>query len=845
MGHDGRSGIKRTAFQAALRIPGILIALPCMLAARPSVGRSTASRDCREKIENARVANESSPREPHLELQLARALSSCSKPAAAVPWYRDYLRAEPRQAGVWYELGEVLSQAHRPGEAAQAFRRMLEIAPGNADGELGLAQALAAADSNGLALKLYDKVLAAHPANYDALQGKGLILYRTRQFQEAAAIFRELVKTDPKDQENQEILGSIVRAQEAERWQKLNPPPGSPPEAIVGYSLSYLADHPQDRATLKVLAMAEARLKNYPAAIGAEKYALRLNPQDREAQGQLALILSWDHQYGASIEVYEEMLEKSPEDQEALKNLARVYAWSKNWQEALRTEEKLLTLDPQNDEVQLSIARIEIRFKDHESAQKNLAAILSRHPQEHEARLDLARLELRDGQLHKALEDFSYLFGSNFQDPDALYGAARIYYYLGNPDRARPLAEALVRLRPTDFEALMLLARIERAEGDQKPALKLLHRAARLRPGNPAVAGLRAQMHRSGAVILHTSASYAREVSFRGPFVSERGFEMPGRDLEDLNSYSGEAKISFKWLPRSLSYVLLAAMPSNSPMGGIQGAVAPAEFLYGQTTQVSRSLTLRGGIGLARMGPGELFGLTGESQPLETLGITPVGYFGYSFSPNRKLRLSLTVSRTAIAYTPTSVRFGARQTRIEAGVRYAFNSRTSLSAILYHDRDFSALYDHVRLDLGGETVLERNGRDNGNGGTLAFTRNLIRGERFALDAGYSGLAFGYAGERRGVFMGFFNPAFYQQHLATSHVYGQLCGPVGYDFIADIGVQQSEEAAPFTRAFRVGPRLSFRLSPRVMLTLGYLHYDFAQSLGSIKGNAVSLSTDWRF
>lgn len=831
-------------FHVVTRIPGILLTLPCVLTARPFI-QAVKLEGCQTRVESAQAAAESSPDNPGLQLQLARTLSGCGQFSRAITQYREYLQKEPGQAAIWYELGQTLARARQPLEAEKAFGKMLKIAPENIGGELGLAQALAATGSYPEALEFYDKVLAADSRNYDALEGKASVLYWTHRFKEAEAIFRQLVRTNPKDEENHKMLDAVRRAEDAARWKKLRPAPGSPPAATVSYSISYLADHPDDRAALEELTMAEARLKNYPAALGGAERALRLDPEDRTAQDQLAQILSWDRQYDASIRIYQRMLREAPEDVRTLENLARVYAWAGRWHEALRTEQRLLAIEPQNVRTRLAVARLEIRLKDDSEARKNLALILRQHPQEREARLELARLELRNGHLELALKDYSFLFGSNFEDPDALYGAARIYYYLGNPARALPLAETLVRERPKDFDALMLLARVQHALGHQKSALKFVRMASRLSPGNPEAAELRAQIHHGSAVTLHTSASYAREVTFRDPFVTNRGFQMPGRPLEDLNSYSAVMKVGFAFLPRSSSYVSIASMPSNSPMGGIQGAVAPAEVLYGQTTQISKPLILRGGLGLVRMGPGEFAGVAGQMQPLETLGITPIGFLGYSFLPNQKLRFDLTASRAAITYTPTSVRFGARRTRIEAGLRYAFNSRTTLDAILYHEKDFSALYDQMRSDLGGTTLLERNGRDNGNGGSLVFTRNLIRGERFSLDAGYSGLAFGYAGERRGVFMGFFNPLFYQQHLATSHFYGRFWGPVGYGLIADFGVQQADEAAPFTRAIKIGPRLSFRLSPRISLNLGYLHYDFAQSLGSIKGNVVQLSTDWRF
>lgn len=94
-------------------------------------------------------------------------------------------------------------------------------------------------------------------------------------------------------------------------------------------------------------------------------------------------------------------------------------------------------------------------------------------------------------------------------------------------------------------------------------------------------------------------------------------------------------------------------------------------------------------------------------------------------------------------------------------------------------------------------------------------------------------------------MGFFNPAFYQYHALALGFEGQFRGPLSYTLVTDLGVQQANEGEPFTRAVKLAPGLTFRISPQLAITLGYVHYNFDESLGTVRGNAVELSTDWRF
>ena len=104
---------------------------------------------------------------------------------------------------------------------------------------------------------------------------------------------------------------------------------------------------------------------------------------------------------------------------------------------------------------------------------------------------------------------------------------------------------------------------------------------------------------------------------------------------------------------------------------------------------------------------------------------------------------------------------------------------------------------------------------------------------------------GYEGDRRKVYLGFFNPRFYQRHLATTRIYGKLRGPLGYDFSAGLGLQQVQQGAALTRGLILNPALILKASRRLSLSVGYTHYNFAQTLGVVSGNAVQLSSDFKF
>lgn len=630
-------------------------------------------------------------------------------------------------------------------------------------------------------------------------------------------------------------------------WAKLRPASSAPAEARLGYDVSYLSSHPDAAAALREAASADGELKDYSAAIRAGWRALQANPDNRDIETELANILAWDHQYNAAISLYQNMLREKPGDRVALESLAKVYRWTGRLNESLRVEEMLLKEAPSNPQYQLQIARLEIGLHENARARKFLSELLKVHPLDRDACLEVAELDMSEGKLRQAATEFRTLLGQNFQDADALYGAARIAYYEGKLHRALPLAANLVNERPADTDALLLMARIDRALHKRKQAVALLERVSQLDSHNPEAGILRRAIHEDSTVSVQTSASYAREVSVTNPSFAPSGFPLPGRTTEDLNTYGAATRVNFGLLPESSSYFLTAFTPSNSPVGGIQGAVAPSQFLYGQSTEVAKWLTIRGGAGLVRIGPG---GVLMDGYMVRSSAIIPVGYLGSTLVLSPKLSIDVTAARRAITYTPLSTRFGVTQTRIEAGIDYKFDSRTQAELRVFHDRDFSPWYYQTGIYQGtfylsALTALRENGHDWGTGGQFSFTRNLIHSERVSLDAGYSGTAFSYAGQSRGVFMGFFNPTFYQQHLITGRVDGKVWGPVGYSLMAGAGVQQTGESQPFTLAEKIGPGLTLQVSRAFSVSLSYLHYNFAESLGSLKGNQVQFSTDYHF
>src|SRR5208283_541724 len=118
-----------------------------------------------------------------------------------------------------------------------------------------------------------------------------------------------------------------------------------------------------------------------------------------------------------------------------------------------------------------------------------------------------------------------------------------------------------------------------------------------------------------------------------------------------------------------------------------------SRLVYRQTTYLTPKLTLRGGVGLARFGPGELAGIPSQEQPITTAGIRPLGFASLSYRATNKSSVDLTAARAAITYTPTAVRLGVMESRLSAGWDYRFNKKTTLRLEPFATDDSTVSYE--------------------------------------------------------------------------------------------------------------------------------------------------------
>ena len=860
---EAQRGIESSVFAAAQKNNSVSVLLDyyrAQVAKNPQdvealealTSLSADANRCGQSVAFGKRAIEASSGAPDVQLAMARSLRACGKDSEAVSYYQHYLESHPGSEGVQYELGDTLRRTRRFPESIQVFRRLLQSDPGNADAEVGLGQSLASAGDYDAALAHFNRVLENHPGYYDALQGKAYVLFWKGDFSGARSIFEMLEKRNPHDAQNSEALKDISSAEQVSYWKSLRPAVGASPQSWIDFYQKRLKSNPKDRDAMKGLAYEESRLNRNKAAIQDYRRVLEVYPDDRDSKMELARLLSLDHQYPAAIRYYQQALEQDPGDTAVQASLARVYVWSGQPQSALDIYQRMLRRDPSNTRYLLAAGQMELKLKKYDAARTTLDSLLAADHANRNARLELARLNTSQGQYNAALRDYEILLKQNPQDPAALLGEARIYFYQAKLPEAHAAAAEAVEKRPNDFSSVFLLASIGRAQHHRRKTLQLLKQAEKLSPGTPQVASLRNQVLSESRVTLSTTVAFAREI---GPPSQANG--RTGLPNEDLRTYTYGTTIGMSLFPRTNSYITFTSVPTDSPPGperdsfgnqiptGITGATAPYDLLYWQSTRFSRRFTVRGGAGFVRFGPGDLVSVPSQTVPVNGAMQRPVGLAGVSFGFTTKLTLDLDATKSAITYTPVSTRLGVIRDRLQGRINYFFNPQTQFHLAYWYGHFSSEDYTHTVVVNGVSRSYVQADHDEGQGGSIIFDRQILHSPGFSLDVGYEGYIFGFAGQGRNVFLGFFNPSFYQRHELVPRVYGSLWGPLGYDFSGGIGIQQTGLGEAITRAWNVSPNLSVRASRHLRLIFGYTHYNTAQSLGPLRGNEVRFGTQWQY
>lgn len=238
------------------------------------------------------------PGEPNLLSLLGAALNRQGRGSEAEPLLRQALLEQPDYAKGHEELGRSLLQQRRFEEAIAGLRRALQLDPKLQSAQLTLVHALAESGRAEQADETMQAFLSADPAR--ELIAQAAAHHRAGRLEEAEAIYREILRRDPRNLEALRLLALVaVRAEHYGQAEKL--------------LMRAVEIAPDFLAAWVDLSHAQLERQDLQAALASIERAVLLNPGSANVRISLANVQGRSGRHDQAIETYRRAIELNPD----------------------------------------------------------------------------------------------------------------------------------------------------------------------------------------------------------------------------------------------------------------------------------------------------------------------------------------------------------------------------------------------------------------------------------------------------------------------------------------------------------------------------------------------------
>jgi tetratricopeptide (TPR) repeat protein len=291
----------------------------------------------------SRAALERYPDDANFLAVLGAALNRLNRAAEAEVVLRKAIDADPGYAKAHEALAHALLAQKRPADAVPVLRQAVSLNPALKSAQVTLSQALLAAGLEQEAKDAFDELLQRHPQMQRL--AKAAEHHRAGQFEQAEAIYRELLRQDPDDVTVSRLFG--VLALDAGNYRNA---------AVLLRQAVKLA--PGFHAAWIDLCRAQTELHELDDAFASAERAIQLDP--RRAGGYIALgnALARTNRTDDAIAAYRRASEIRPDNAEIALGLGNVLKTIGRQQEAIAAYRDGIRLKPDFAELYWSLSNL-------------------------------------------------------------------------------------------------------------------------------------------------------------------------------------------------------------------------------------------------------------------------------------------------------------------------------------------------------------------------------------------------------------------------------------------------------------------------------------------------------
>ena len=518
-----------------------------------------------------------------------------------------------------------------------------------------------------------------------------------------------------------------------------------------------------------------------------------------EAAAGQALTLPPD--YARRIATLEQSRKANPQDLQVLDALAGSYTMGAEYSKAITVLHQMQELQPENSGLELRMARTHAWAGNATRAIVEYQVYLRAMPADRKATIELIRLRRYRGDYSDAEKLCNSLLKINAEDAEVLALKAEVLHWAG--DRkflARRTADEAARIAADYPDAKVAQVYASRDLGQNRRASMEL-------------AVLEAQVASNGGVKAESTYGDAYRL-----LENERPASLTNTPAYSVYNDSDGIHDSFwNWrlaapVRGDHSLVLdLSQRVSSAPAGSI--------FTSGRHNS-SISDFLAGGV--IRAAPAVYLTLLGGGSRRKSEDhLRPIFNFQIAASPFDRVTFNLSASREFLGVTPRAIDRDISSYKGAAGVRYAFDSRTSLE--VHGERRY---WSDSNRSLAGEATLRRIVHRYKpflvDGGLLTHWEKFDRDTKFEA--------------------GFFTPDRYRRHDGFLGLHGEL-KRLSYELRGAGGSQQVVRAASYRPDWEFTSTAALRISRSIRLAASYQsrNYSLLSRDGWYQGFYFSLGT----
>ncbi len=285
-----------------------------------------------DAIAQAQMGAFNNPKNPLVNVLVAKIFEAGSNPAQAERHYRMALEADPAYAPAQVALIQALVGSGKLDEALDLAKKLVEKAPQSGDAQLMLGTILIRKGQWGDATSSLEQAVKYSPGNALAHAALGTDFQYVGESEKAAEEYRQAVKLDPKNIDYQETFGLLLglAGQQEEGievlkkvtstpgykdtagftnlgWIYRNMDPRRPAESAAAYKKALELDPKNFQAAIG-LGWALSYAKDFPAAIAAFNKAIQVEPK---TAGEAYNGIAWCHYFSKDMDKAEEFSNKA------------------------------------------------------------------------------------------------------------------------------------------------------------------------------------------------------------------------------------------------------------------------------------------------------------------------------------------------------------------------------------------------------------------------------------------------------------------------------------------------------------------------------------------------------